>query len=508
MTHLLSHIAEIHENLSRVELIEHALKRGEAKLGSDGQLCVLTGEHTGRAASDKYIVSNAENASQIAWGAAGSPIAFEDFERLKDLVRTHLDGKVVYVVNFVAGRRRCRLVTELAWQALFVSNLFTQTFDRSDRPDLTIIAVPYCEAVPSIHKTRSATFIASDFNAGLTLIGGTAYAGEIKKSVFTYLSWFLPLEGVMPMHSSVTSDEKGRNVAVFFGLSGTGKTTLSADPERRLLGDDEHGWYDNGVFNFEGGCYAKAIKLSPEGEPSIWSACHRLGTVLENVVVCARSRTVDFDSAKHAENTRAAYSLDAIEGSWFSGTILDHPKTIIMLTCDAYGVLPSVSKLTPEAAIYHFLSGYTAKVAGTEKGVVEPTATFSTCFGAPFMPHHASVYAELFQRFLTEHSPRIFLVNTGWAKGPAGVGMRMRLDYTRNVITSILCGDFDETPTKKLMPFNLDVPEGIPDEDPGRLWQNREAYDAQAKMLAQKFVDNFAKFKNVSKAVIDAGPKL
>lgn len=507
MTHLLAHIGYIHENLSPVELIEHSLSAGESQLGSDGQLCVLTGVHTGRAANDKYIVNHVD-VTDVAWGAAGAPLSVENFEKLNDLVRFHLNGKEVYVIDFQAGPAKCRLITELAWQALFVCNLFQRIPSSNERPDLMIVAVPSCEADPIVNGTRSATFIASDFKQGLTLIGGTQYAGEIKKSVFTYLSWILPTKGILPMHSSVTTNiTNGGDAAVFFGLSGTGKTTLSADHNRRLLGDDEHGWTPAGMFNFEGGCYAKAIKLSCAGEPAIWKACHKFATVLENVVLNL-DRTPDFNSAKYAENTRAAYPIDYIMDAYPRGSSSGHPKSIIMLTCDAYGVLPSVSRLSHDAAIYHFLSGYTAKVAGTEKGVLAPTAAFSTCFGAPFMPRQPIVYAGLLRKRISEHMPRIYLVNTGWVGGPAGVGTRMKLDYTRGVVSGILNGDFDHTKTKKLMPFNLDVPIGIPDEDPRASWADPAAYDAQAKMLAELFVKNFNKFEGLPESIVNAGPKL
>jgi len=515
-TDLLAHISHVYVGLSTSELIERSLTRGEASLGRDGQLCVLTGVHTGRAANDKYIVERPETTADVAWGPAGAPMSVASFESLKEHVQLHLTGKDVYVIDFVAGGSRCRLVTEFAWQAVFVSNLFKRVnVDDTTRPDLTIFAIPTCEAIPSVHKTRSPTFIALDLKQGLCLIGGTSYAGEIKKTVFTYLSWVLPLSGIMPMHSSVTTNAtNGGDQAVFFGLSGTGKTTLSAEWNRRLLGDDEHGWAPNGLFNFEAGCYAKAIKLSSGGEPYIWKACHKFATVLENVAMDPVTRELDFESARHAENTRAAYPLEYIPQSYPPGTVAGHPKSIIMLTCDAFGVLPAFARLSPDAAIYHFLSGYTAKVAGTEKGVTAPTATFSTCFGAPFMPHHANVYATLLRRYLDEHKPRIYLVNTGWAGGPAGIGSRMSLSYTRAIVRSILEGDYDQLPTTKLAAFNLDVPlipEGAPTHhhlSPMLSWSDPSAYDEQAKKLVQLFNNNFTKFKNVSENVINAGPML
>lgn len=505
MISFLAHVAAIHDNLPSVRLIEHAIARGEARLGNDGQLCVLTGTHTGRAASDKYIVARDDIARQLAWGPVGQPLTPEDFERLKDQVSTHLRNKEVYVVDFTAGTARCRLVTELAWQALFARNMF-KAADGDGRVDLVIVAVPSCEALPAEHHTRSGTFVALDLVQGLCLIGGTGYAGEIKKSVFTYLSWLLPPNGIMPVHASVSTGRDPDDVALFFGLSGTGKTTLSTRKDGFLLGDDEHGWGSRGIFNFEGGCYAKAIRLTRARERIIWDACHSVGTVLENVDVDAEGN-VDFDSARITENTRAAYPLSRLPNAFAPGTVLNHPRSIIMLTCDAFGVLPSCARLSPAAAIYHFLSGYTAKVAGTEKGVTEPTATFSTCFGAPFMPHHPHVYAELLARLIDDHAPRIYLVNTGWSGGPPGVGRRMELDYTRELVEGILRGEFDSTPTRTLMPFNLQVPVGLPDEDPRSLWKDPDSYDARATSLAQMFVENFQRFSGLPLAVAEAGPR-
>lgn len=502
MIHLTAHVAAIHDNLPAVRLVEHAVRKHEARLGSDGQLCVLTGAHTGRAASDKYIV---DRGAPVAWGPAGQPMNPDDFERLKDLTMAHLRDKEVYLVDFVAGPARCRLVTELAWQAAFARNMFQPALD--DRPvNLTIVALPSCEALPSEHHTKSSTFVAMDMAQGLVLIGGTGYAGEIKKSVFTYLSWVLPPNGIMSVHASVSTSEDYDDVALFFGLSGTGKTTLSARPNGSLLGDDEHGWGSRGIFNFEAGCYAKAIRLSPAGEPDIWRACHRAGTVLENVVV-DNDGLVDLDSAAITENTRAAYPLSYIDNAFAPGTVLQHPKSIIMLTCDAFGVLPSAARLTPAGALYHFLSGYTAKVAGTEKGVTEPTATFSACFGAPFMPHHAHVYADLLGRLIADHEPRIFLVNTGWSGGGPGVGKRMKLDYTRELVRGILAGELDRMPCRTLEPFNLQVPVGLPDADPRTLWTDPAAYDAKAASLAQMFVDNFKRFGDVRPEIKLAGPR-
>jgi phosphoenolpyruvate carboxykinase (ATP) len=505
MIHLLAHVAAIHDNLSPVELLEHAVRRNEGKLGSDGQFCVLTGAHTGCAASDKFIVDRADTSGRLAWGAAGQPLAPDDFEGLKDLVMAHLGNKEVYIIDFVAGPARCRLVTELAWQALFARNMF-KVADGDARPDLMIVAVPSCEAHPAENHTRSSTFVALDLAQGLCLIGGTGYAGEIKKSVFTFLSWALPFNDIMPVHASVSTNLAAAEPALFFGLSGTGKTTLSASDDRLLLGDDEHGWGPMGIFNFEAGCYAKAIRLSRTGEPDIWRACHRFGTVLENVDV-AGDRSIDFNSPRFTENTRAAYPLSSLDNAFAPGVILTHPRSIVMLTCDAFGVLPSAARLSPDAAIYHFLSGYTAKVAGTERGVTEPTATFSACFGAPFMPHHPRVYAELLRRLIDGHSPRIYLVNTGWTRGAPGKGERMKLDYTRELVRGILAGELDSVPTKRLMPFNLDVPVGLPDEDPRSLWENPDAYDEAATKLAQLFVTNFQRFSGVSLAVADAGPR-
>lgn len=505
MIHLLTHVAAVHDNLPPVRLIERALVRGEARLGNDGQLCVLTGTHTDHAAADKYIVIRDDTARQLAWGPVGQPLSPDDFEGLKDRVIAHLSNKEVYVVDFTAGPARCRLVTEFAWQALFARNMF-KAAEGDGRADLLIVSAPSCEASPTEHNTRSGTFIALDLTQGLCLIGGTGYAGEIKRSVFTYLSWLLPPNGIMPVHASVSTGRDLDDVALFFGPSGTGKTTLSARKDGFLLGDDGHGWGSRGIFNLESGCYTKAIRLTSAGERITWDACHSAGTVLENVDVDAEGN-VDFDSARITENTRAAYPLSRLPNAFAPGTVLTHPRSIIMLTCDAFGVLPSCARLSPAAAIYHFLSGYASNVAGTERGITEPTVTFNTCFGAAFMPHHPHVYAELLARLIDDHAPRIYLVNTGWSGGPPGVGRRMKLDYTRELVDGILRGEFDSTPTRTLMPFNLQVPIGLPDEDPRSLWEDPDSYDAQATLLAQMFVNNFQRFSGVPLFVAEAGPR-
>lgn len=495
---------------TKYDLYEEALNRHEACVGADGQLCVVTGEHTGRAAEDKYVVESSDVISRdIAFGPAGKRLSPSAFKALTSRVQAYLLGRKVYLVDFVAGPLKCRVIVEYAWQGLFVSNLFqtlTEPFADQEEIDLMIVAAPGC-TTGDISEFRSKTAIACDFDEKLVIIIGTAYAGEIKKSVFSYASYLMPKEGYLPMHASVTANKQGTNSAVFFGLSGTGKTTLSAesaDPERLLLGDDEHVWHDEGIYNIENGCYAKAIGLTEKNEPGIYSACRSFMTVLENVMI-DKTRVPDFANPALTENTRAAYPLAYIEKSFPTLVSIEHPDNIIMLTCDAYGVLPSVAKLSKEAAIYHFLSGYTAKIAGTEAGVKEPKATFSRCFGSPFMPHHASVYADILSKRIDKHKPTVWLVNTGWVEGPYGAGRRIDISITRGIIDDILSGKLARGEFVHNDELNLDVPQDVPFCNP--TWKDTEAYEKARSELVILFQKNATEtMVGVDKAILDAAP--
>ena len=515
--HGISH-GQINFNLTPEELYAEALSRGEGKLAANEALVVSTGKFTGRSPKDKFIVENAPSKSNVWWGKTNQPISEENFERLYQKMVKAMNEKELFVADLFAGAEKkyqlpLRVINEYAWHNLFCHDLFirpTQAELAEHRPQFTIIALPSVKADPATDGTNSETFIVLNFERGLILIGGTEYSGEMKKGIFTTLNYLLPLKGVMSMHCSANIGEKG-DTALFFGLSGTGKTTLSADPTRRLIGDDEHGWSENGVFNFEGGCYAKCIKLSKEQEPQIWNAIKR-GAVLENVVLNEHG-VPDYNDTSKTENTRVAYPLDFIENS-VEPSIGGHPKNIIFLTADAFGVLPPISKLTKEQAMYHFISGYTAKVAGTERGVTEPEPNFSTCFGAPFMVHHPNVYAGLLGKKIEQHNVRCWLVNTGWTGGPYGVGKRMHLPYTRAMVDSALAGELDTVKTIKDPIFGVEIPEhvpGVPDEvlNPRNTWNDKSAYDKQAADLARRFVENFKKYEEgTSEAIKNAGPKI
>jgi phosphoenolpyruvate carboxykinase (ATP) len=481
------------------EYLEQAILNGEGKLGVDGQFCVTTGEFTGRAANDKYLVN--DGLKDVSFGQAGKSMSRDQMIRLTDHMQTFMEAVIqddtVYVTYLKAGGKTIKLISQYSWHCLFARNLFL-TIDPVDSPDLTIVDLPICHAVPEFHGTSSKTFIAADFSKGLVLIGGTQYAGEIKKSVFSYLSYLAPEENVLPMHSSVTTDlDGGYNTTVFFGLSGTGKTTLSAFKGGMLLGDDEHLWSDDGVQNIEAGCYAKAIKLSPEKEPAIWNACHKFGTVLENVVV-SKDREIDFNDSSIAENTRAGYPLHYIEDSHKPGTIVSHPKNIIMLTCDAFGVLPGVAQLDKYSAAYHFISGYTAKVAGTEKGVTEPTAAFSPCFGGPFMAKRIDIYAKLFMNKIEKYKPNVWLVNTGWIGGGPGVGKRMDINETRQIIAQIVSGKLKDRSVYFNSQFSLWVPEDTYNNNPQSSWSDPVEYNRVAQNLIEKFTENEKRFVGIS----------
>ena len=512
--------SSFHANLGVPALVEHAIRRGEGQLAEHGPLVVKTGKHTGRSALDKYIVRDGETENNVWWdnNKAMSP---EHFAALKADFLAHLDGlESAYVQHLFGGaepehRVRVQVVTELAWHSLFIRTMLVRP-----RPEelegfdaqYTIIDLPSFSADPARHGTRGETVIAVNYSERLILIGGTQYAGEMKKSVFGLLNYLLPPKGVMPMHCSANMGPKG-NTAIFFGLSGTGKTTLSADSSRTLIGDDEHGWSDSAVFNFEGGCYAKMIRLSEEAEPEIYATTRRFGTVLENVVMDPVTRRLDFDDGSLAENSRGAYPLEFIPNS-SAENMGPVPRNVVMLTADAFGVLPPIARLTPEQAMYHFLSGYTAKVAGTEIGVTEPQATFSTCFGAPFMPRHPSVYGNLLKERIASGGVHCWLVNTGWTGGQYGTGSRMPIKATRALLNAALDGSLGQVQFRKDPWFGFDVPVSVPgvDEailDPRRTWADKAAYDATAAKLVGLFTDNFAKFApHVDEGVRAAAPRL
>ncbi len=510
----------VYWNLTGPMLYEQAIRRREGVIAHLGPLLVHTGDHTGRSANDKFIVREPTSENDIWWGEVNESISQGNFDRLYRKMRAYIQNRDIFVFDGYAGadpayRMPVRVISEFAWHNLFSRNMFIREFDpeklRNHIPEFTVINMPRFHAEPEFDGTNSQTFILIDFGKRLVLIGGTEYAGEIKKSIFTALNYFLPKRGTMSMHCSANYGIDKDDTAIFFGLSGTGKTTLSNDPSRTLIGDDEHGWDDNGVFNFEGGCYAKVIRLSPEGEPEIYETTRMFGTVLENVVFDKDTRHVDLDDATFTENTRCSYPLSHIANADPTG-MGGHPKNIIYLTADAFGVLPPISKLTRDQAMYHFLSGYTAKVAGTELGITEPQATFSACFGAPFMPLHPGVYAALLGDKIDKHGSGVWLVNTGWTGGPSGVGERMKLAYTRRMVTAALTKELDECEFHEDPIFRLQVPthiEGVPDDvlQPRETWQDKEAYDAQAQKLARMFVDNFDQFKDgVTEEVYASGP--
>ena len=521
-THGLKNLKKINWNLSTPQLYEHIIANEEGHVSHLGPVIVSTGEHTGRAPKDKFIVQEPSSQENIWWGKVNRPFTVEQFDALYFRVLSYLQGKEVYVQDCCAGsdpkhQTHIRVITEQAWHSLFARNMFIQINDmaklETHEPAFTVIQVPGFKAVPEIDGTNSEVFVIVDFGKQLVLIGGTSYAGEIKKSVFSILNYLLPQkQSVLSMHCSANIGKKGDS-SVFFGLSGTGKTTLSADPLRKLIGDDEHGWSDRGVFNFEGGCYAKVIRLSQKSEPEIYDCTRRFGTLLENVVMDIDTRRLNLDDASLTENTRASYPITHIKNAVLDG-MGGHPNNVIMLTCDAYGVMPPVSKLTPEQAMYHFISGYTAKVAGTEKGLSrEPTAIFSTCFGAPFMSLHPSVYADMLGERIAKHNVSCWLVNTGWTGGPYGVGHRVEIKYTRAMIKAILEGQLDKVETTEDPVFGIHVPlkvKGVPDEIllPRNTWKNPEAYDEKAKELANQFIENFKEYEsNVDKKILDASPR-
>jgi len=500
-------------------LYEEAIRNGEGILTADFVLNVDTGKYTGRSPNDKFYVDEPLVSDEIDWNTFNLPTSPELFDHMHQRVTDYLGEQKLYVKDLYAGadpkyRMNVRIVSEAAYHGLFAHNMFIRPEPEeleNFEPQFTLLAAPGFRADPERDGTRSGTFILCSFEKRLILIGGTLYSGEVKKGIFSVMNYLLPLQNVMAMHCSANMDQNG-NSAIFFGLSGTGKTTLSSDPDRILIGDDEHGWSDDGIFNIEGGCYAKTIDLSEEQEPLIFRAAHMPGTILENVVLDA-DRRPDFSDNTLTENTRCAYPVHYIPNASITG-MGGHPKDIIFLTCDAFGVLPPISKLTPEQAMYHFISGYTAKVAGTERGVTEPEATFSACFGAPFMPLHPTRYAELLASKIRTHQTHVWMVNTGWTGGPYGTGSRIKLKYTRRMLTEALDGHLSQVDYYTEPIFGLRIPEaveGVPGEllNPIRTWSDPEAYREKAKRLARMFSDNFSSFsEGASQAVIDAGPKV
>jgi phosphoenolpyruvate carboxykinase (ATP) len=511
---------QIHHQLGHVELLEIAITKGEGRFASTGAFVAETGAHTGRSAQDKFTVRDAETDGKIWWDN-NKPMTPEAFDLLLADFKAHAKSRGLYVQDLFAGadarhRISARVFTEYAWHSAFIRHLLRRPTDadlKNFAPDFTVVNLPSFRADPKKYGVRSETVIGVDFSRRIVLIGGSSYAGETKKAVFTFLNYIMPELDVMPMHCSANEGTEGDS-AVFFGLSGTGKTTLSADPKRKLLGDDEHGWSADGVFNFEGGCYAKTIRLSAEAEPEIWAASNRFGTILENVILKSPSREPDFNDGRLTENTRSAYPLDFISNASDTSTA-GHPKNVVMLCADAFGVLPPIAKLTPSQAMYHFLSGYTAKVAGTEKGVgTEPQATFSTCFGAPFMPRHPSAYGNLLRRLIADHNVDCWLVNTGWTGGKYGVGQRMPIKVTRALLDSALSGALKGKVMRTDPMFGFQVPTELDGVDPKLLnpretWSDKAAYDTQAKALVEMFSKNFAKFEqHVDADVKAAAPAL
>ena len=519
----LSNLREVYWNLPSEALYEEVIFRGEASISHQGPIVVNTGKHTARAASDKFIVRESTTEEHIWWGQYNRPFSAAMFDDLFARLQGYLQGRDVFVQDCFGGadtdyRLPVRIITEAAWHSLFARNMFIKPVSSEEyrrfTPEFTVVSAPGFKAFPQIDQTPTETFIVLNFAKKLCIIGNTSYGGEIKKSVFTLLNFLLPLkDGVMTMHCSANMGKEG-DVALFFGLSGTGKTTLSADPNRELIGDDEHGWSENGIFNFEDGCYAKVIELSPTAEPQIYSCTQKFGTVLENVVYDPITRLIDLNDSSLTENTRAAYPLSFIDNS-----VLDrrggHPKNIVFLTCDASGVFPPIARLTVEQAMYHFISGYTSKIAGTEVGLRdEPEITFSACFGGPFMVHKPFFYADLLRRKIERFKAKCWLVNTGWVGGPYGVGKRISIQHTRKLLTAVLTSALDHSDFYKDPIFGFEVPNACPDVPteilyPSRSWQKESDYWKKYKQLAARFIDNMKKFESdLPKEIINAGPKI
>jgi len=522
--HGISNLRLAYWNLPTEALYEEAVFRNEGATVAGGPFVAFTGKHTARSANDKFVVRHVDSENNIWWGVYNRPFDGEKFEVMYDRMLGFLQGRDVFVQDVYGGadanyRLPVRIVTELSWHSHFVRNMFLlpQSLEEYKRfvPEFTIIAMPSFKGMPSVDGTASETFICLSFEKKLAMIGNTAYAGEIKKSVFTILNYLLPLEGVLSMHCSANVNPDDPNdVALFFGLSGTGKTTLSADPTRRLIGDDEHGWSDDGVFNFEGGCYAKVIGLSESAEPEIYATTKKFGTILENVPYDPITRLIDLDDESITENTRASYPLEFIANA-VPEKKAGHPRNVILLTCDASGVMPPIARLSPNQALYQFISGYTSKIAGTEVGLgKEPEITFSACFGGPFMVHHPYKYAELLKRKIERYGAQCWLVNTGWVGGPYGIGKRISIHHTRALLNAALCGKLDTVSYKTDSIFGFEVPEhcpGVPDDvlEPSSSWHDKKEYDRRYKDLAMRFKQNFGKFENQTpQEVIEAGPRI
>jgi len=518
----LTNFNTVYWNLPTEALYEEVIFRNEAKITLQGPLVVNTGIHTARAASDKFVVREATTEEHVWWGQYNRPFSTEKFDELYNRLQGFLQGRDLFVQDCYAGAdpEYCmpiRIITEYAWHSLFARNMFIKpkTADdyRKHFPEFTVICVPSFKALPQIDTTATNTFIVINFAEKLCIIGNTGYGGEIKKSIFTVLNYLLPLQGVMPMHCSANIGKEG-DTALFFGLSGTGKTTLSADPNRGLIGDDEHGWSDRGIFNFEDGCYAKVIELSPTAEPQIYACTRRFGTILENVIFDPITRQIDLDDDMLTENTRASYPLDYIENA-VAEKMGGQPKDVVFLTCDASGVMPPIAKLTPDQALYHFISGYTSKIAGTEIGLgVEPEITFSACFGAPFMVHHPAYYADLLKRKILRYGVNCWLVNTGWVGGPYGIGKRISIRYTRSLLSAALSGALLSVQYYTDPIFGFEVPKQCPEVPesvlyPAEAWPNKDQYMNKYRQLAARFIENFRKFEDAAPLeVLKSGPKI
>ena len=508
---------KLHSHLSVPELVESSIQRKEAILSKTGSLSVETGKFTGRSPDDRYIVQDNMTTKTVNWGKVNHPISEENFQRIFERMKKFVKNKELFLFNgFIGADEDVRLpisiLTDRAWQSIFANQIFikpTKLDIDKHKPKVLLVALNDFKSIPQKEGTNSETFIAINLKRKIILIGSTSYAGEIKKSIFSLMNYYLPEQNIFPMHCSANVG-KNNDSALFFGLSGTGKTTLSADSNRFLIGDDEHGWSSKGIFNFEGGCYAKCINLKQETEPQIWNAI-KFGSVMENVVISKDTRVPDFFNSSLTENTRVVYPLEFIPGAVIP-SVAGHPKVIVFLTADAFGVMPPIAKLSKEGAMYHFMSGYTSKLAGTERGITQPKETFSQCFGAPFMPLHATKYAEMLGNKITLHNTKVYLINTGWYGGPYGIGKRIDLKYTRSMVTAVINGSLTKSSFKTHHIFNLDIPlvcPGVPNEllDPVLTWDNQEEYFQAATKLANLFIQNFEKFGHVSKKIIEAGPK-
>ncbi len=507
----------VYRNLTPAQLTEHALCRGEGTLSNTGALVVTTGKYTGRSPDDRFVVDTPSIHDDIDWGKVNVPITPEKFNNIYNKMMAYLQGRDIFIFDGFAGADpkyslSVRVVNELASQNMFIHQLLVRPTEEQlakFEVGFTIIAAPGFKCIPELDGVHSDAAIIVNFDKRMVLVAGSQYAGEIKKSVFSVMNYYMPKAGVLSMHCSANVGADG-NSALFFGLSGTGKTTLSADPNRGLIGDDEHVWSDNGIFNVEGGCYAKCINLSKENEPDIWNAI-KFGSLVENVIMDPETREFDFEDKSLTENTRVGYPVNYINNAVIPG-MAGHPKAVVFLTADAFGVLPPISRLDKDQAMYHFVSGYTSKLAGTERGIVEPQTTFSTCFGAPFLPLHPSVYAEMLGKKITEHDAKVYLINTGWAGGAYGTGARMKLKLTRAMVTAALNGDLDNVEFELDPIFNVMVPKtcpNVPDENLSQraMWKNDAAYEAAAKDLAARFVKNFQKYSNMPEHIVKAGPK-